>query len=278
MNEEMCMCTGLNPITRLSRDLANASITLSDDEARFLVDAYYMMQDQRIRSDNQVRSLAKVDEPHAVLAWLAEQSNTLENQVKRALTKYVEAHRFSAWPMAQYGIGPVLTAGLLAHLDIKKAPTAGHFWNFAGLNPGVIWEKGEKRPWNADLRTLCWKIGESFVKVSGKPEAFYGQVYADKKLSEVAKNDAGEFAEQAALVLTKKKIKKDTDAYRAYSTGKLPPAHIHSRAKRYATKLFLSHLHETMYEIEYGKKPPLPYAVAHLGHAHVIAPPKGNME
>ena len=73
-------------------------------------------------------------------------------------------------------------------------------------------------------------------------------------------------------ILTKKKIGKDTDAYKAYSIGKLPPAHLHARATRYAVKLFLAHLHEVMYVQHHGRKPPLPYAIGILGHAHKIEP------
>ena len=40
----------LDPITRLTRDLRAAARTLSEDEARFLVDAYYAMQRDRIRA------------------------------------------------------------------------------------------------------------------------------------------------------------------------------------------------------------------------------------
>ena len=68
-------------------------------------------------------------------------------------------------------------------------------------------------------------------------------------------------------IADEKKIGKDTDAYAAYSQGRLPPAHIHARAKRYAIKLFLAHLHHKMYMEHYGKEPPLPYAIAHLDHA-----------
>jgi len=38
-------------------------------------------------------------------------------------------------------------------------------------------------------------------------------------------------------------------------------------------KLFLSHLHAVWYENETGKKAPVPYAIAHLNHAHLIEPP-----
>lgn len=40
-------------VNKLTRDLANASKTLSQKEARYLVDLYYQMQDNRIRSYGQ---------------------------------------------------------------------------------------------------------------------------------------------------------------------------------------------------------------------------------
>lgn len=263
----------LTSVDRLSKDLAAASVTLSPDEARFLVDQYYAMQEDRIRAGHQVRALNESGEPHDVLRWLSGQSTTLENQIKRALTKFAESHPQGAWPLAQKGIGPVITAGLIAHIDITKAPTVGHIWRFAGLDPTQKWDKGQKRPWNASLKTLCWKIGESFVKVSGDPDAYYGQVYVRRKLFEVDRNASGALKEQAEAALKAKKIGKTTDAYKAYSIGQLPPAHLHARAKRYAVKLFLSHLHEVWYRQEYGTAPPLPYPIAHQQHADYMPPP-----
>ena len=70
-----------------------------------------------------------------------------------------------------------------------------------------------------------------------------------------------------------KNIGKTTDAYKAYIQGKLPPAHIQQRAERYAVKIFLSHLHEFWYEQHYGEKPPKPFAIEILGHAHQIPRP-----
>ena len=37
-------------------------------------------------------------------------------------------------------------------------------------------------------------------------------------------------------------------------------------------KLFLSHLHGEMHRRILGREPPLPYPIAHMGHAHVIEP------
>jgi len=263
----------LEPIERLSRDLKNASTTLSATEARYLVDQYYTMQEDRKRAYSQERSLDEIGEPTAVIGWLAEQAASLERQIARALDAYSASKPIGAWARSIDGVGPIIAAGLMAHINIEKAPTAGHIWAFAGLDPTKTWEKGERRPWNAGLKTLCWKIGESFVKVSNKETAFYGRIYRERKELEVQRNEALAFAEQAETKLKKFKIGQTTDAYKSYSIGKLPPAHIHARARRYAVKLFLAHYHEVSYKQHYGKEPPLPYPIAILGHAHKIDPP-----
>lgn len=260
-------------LAKLSRDLRNASRGMTQNEARFLVTAYYTMQDNRIRTANQVRRMVQVQEPHGVLIWLMNNNALLERQVASALDAYSAAHPVGMWARKIPGIGPVIAAGLLAHIDIAKAPTAGHIWSFAGLDPTRVWQKGEKRPWNADLKTLCWKIGESFVKASGRDNDVYGKVYRERKALEQAKNDAGEYAEQAKHQLERFNIGQNTLARAAYVSGKLPPAHIHARAKRYAVKLFLSHLHTVWYECYHERKAPRPYVIEHMGHAHEIPPP-----
>ncbi len=70
-----------------------------------------------------------------------------------------------------------------------------------------------------------------------------------------------------------KKIGKTTEAYKSLIEGKLPPGQIDARSRRYAVKLFLSHLQLVWYEKHYGEKPPLPYPIAILGHAHMINSP-----
>jgi len=123
----------------------------------------------------------------------------------------------------------------------------------------------------------CWKIGESFVKVKNNPKDVYGKIYEARKAYENEKNERGDYSEQAKLILSKKKIGKDTIAYQYYSEGKLPPGHIHARAKRYAVKLFLSAFHEIAYFVHYGALPPKPYVIEHLGHVDYIAPPNTHL-
>lgn len=263
------MSISLEPVARLSRDIVKAVGSLSDKEARYLVDTYYQMQEYRKASANQERSMDT--EPHAALAWFTGQFGVLEGQIERALDHYSMSNVPGRWMRSVKGIGPVLAANFLAHIDIAKAETAGAIWKFAGLDPTTKWEKGQKRPFNAALKCACWKASDSWVKLKGHADSFYSRVYCERKEYEIARNDRGELADQAAVGAAR--VSKSTEAYAHYSAGKLPPGHLDMRARRYTAKLFLAHLHHVMYEEHHGRKPPLPYVIAHGGHAHVIGPP-----
>jgi hypothetical protein len=149
-------------------DIAQA---LSAETARWLVDYYYAVQDYRIQASGQLRAVRQ-EADDAVAGWMAEYvagpTQQIEKEIQRALDRYSNEHEAGLWAKSIIGMGPVLTAGLLAHIDIEKAPTVGHIWRFAGLDPTVKWEKKTKRPWNAKLKVLCWKIGDSFCKQSGR--------------------------------------------------------------------------------------------------------------
>lgn len=275
IQQEVPSIVSMEAVNRLTSDIKKGVRSMSRDEARFLVDAYYTIQDYRIAAASQVRSVSKggVDEPCEVLKWLFTQHETMEGQIKRALDWWTDVSPVSVWAKSQHGIGPVISAGLLAHIDIRKAPTVGHIWSFAGLDPRMEWKKGERRPFNAKLKVLCWKIGQSFMKFHKSDKCFYGHIYSERKRLEMERNEAGAFIDQAIAKLEKFKIGKDTDAYKAYSIGMLPPAHIEQRAERYAVKMFLSHWHAVAYKHEFGVEPPQPYPIAILGHAHKIEVP-----
>lgn len=353
-------------VQRLSRDLREAAEKMGPAEIRFLVDAYYVEQEVRKATNNQVRATVEAGEPASILRYLAKQSEVLENQVRAALDRWSRNQKVGQWMRSHTGVGPVITAGLMAHINIKRARTAGHIYNFAGLNPDAKWwsrkdadamvkeiismigsgkvitperiaeaarrtgrrvesvEKASrnkdgkitatsfaagiaKRPWNAGLKTLTWKLGDSFVKFhtlcvcgnwekdhedgpctpkkkDGTPiacdckafdrKSFYGGLYWQRKQQEVANNEAGKFAGLAARTLKEKKIK-EKDTLACYEVGKLPPGRIDLRARRWAVKIFLSNMHAVMYFDEYGTLPPVPFSFTKAGgsHAHYIAPP-----
>lgn len=323
-------------IARLSADVRTAARTMRPSEARYLVDQYYQRQAERTRSANQSRAAKMDGEASPVTDWINGQALQLEDRIRALLDEYSGHQPLGQACRANVGIGPVIAAGLLANIDMAHAPTTGHIWSFAGLDPRVLWLSADntkkelkrllgdhkdgdilaredivricehfrrrldtierfavtgkdgkcrplsfenvvksvaRRPWNGRLKVLCWKIGESFVKVSGKEEAFYGRLYSEYKAEEQARNAKGEFAQQAADKLERFNIGNGTDAYKAYSQGILPPAHIHSRAKRRVVKLFLSHYHEVATWVLFNRRAPKPWVLEHGGHTHYIAPP-----
>lgn len=271
------MGANIEAVQKLSRDLRAAAKTLGVREARYFVDTYYDLQDYRIAAANQQRKLLEGEEPSEFISWLNAQLVILENQIKGVLDKWSAAQPMGEWSRNIVGIGPVIASGLIANIDITKAPTVGHIWRYAGLDPTCKWNKGEKRPWNASLKRLCWLMGESFVKVSGHKDDIYGKLYLQRKAYEQQRNDSGALAEAAAERLKQAKAKKlDPGLIAVFESGKLPQMALHERAKRWSVKLFLSAWHEAAYFNHYGTLPPKPYVISHLGHAHVMTPP--NME
>ncbi len=324
-------------INKLNADAKKAAAKMSRQSARHMVNLYYSMQGLRIRVQSQVRASMENASPNEALLAIFDQQSVVENQARLALDHWTREHIPSQWARGVRGIGPVLAAGLRAHIDMGIARTAGQIFRFAGLDPSIRWDKKaghyivpkkfmptrstddvdwteifpeaktteeameilqertdangmwyittRRRPWNNDLKVLCWKIGESFVKAGG----WYGDVYRAKKAHLIAQNEAGMFAQAAKEKLENFKIGKETDAYKAYSVGLLPPAHIHSRAKRVAVKMFLSHLHHVWFVYQYARTPPEPFAIAGIDggagewmevpvgqHAHYILPPDFN--
>jgi hypothetical protein len=272
----------IEAVKRMSRDQIK-QIRLAPPtraEARYLADYYYARQKDRMTFAGQIRS-APEDEPHEALDYLKAQSEIMEAETKKVLEIFAwnfeprPGFRTGEWLLDVYGIGPVIAAGLIAHIDIERARTAGSIHSFAGLvDPREqVWEKGQKRPWNARLKTLCWHAGQSFMKFHKREQCYYGHLYRRRKDLEEAKNDEGLFADQAEWQLEHKKYGKTTDAYKAYSQGKLPPAHIDARARRIAVKRLLGDLQMRWYMDHYGAWPPKPYVFSHLGHKDLELPP-----
>lgn len=314
-------------IRKMSKDTRNSARLMGRMEAKHLVRTYYQMQDNRIRAAGQVRAIenAGTGEPHEVISWFAQSTDTLESQIGRALLAYSEAQPLGEWMLGIVGIGGVLSAGLLSHIDFnalktqivgsgksaKRVPvepqerlvtTAGDIWSFAGYNPNMVWEKGQKRPFNADLKVLCYKIGESFVKFQSHPKDIYGKLYAERKALEWERNLTGLFHGQTLVALSR--LKREDSWTHGWLSGKisptwvrakmalgkglgeslltekfgdempmLSPGHIHARARRVAVKMFLSHVFEVGYFFAHGERPSLPYVISQLGHVHYLPPP-----
>lgn len=160
---------------------------------------------------------------------------------------------------------------------------------FANVKKGVIatWESKKQKtkyaqvsdlekylakpPYNPDLKKFMYLIGDCFVKNSNRG-SMYGEIYKRRLEEEQYKNEQRAFKDQAAALLAEKNFDKNKDTYKYLADGKLSPAHIIMRARRYAVKLFISHVFEGMYYLERGEEPPKYYTIEIQGHHDYIAP------
>lgn len=264
----------IEPIQRLTRDLKAASVDLRPGEVRYLVSLYYEMQEQRIRAAAQVRTSQEQGEPNQLLAWMYDNYERLEGDIRLAMRAWVDTKQEGRWLMSLVGIGPVLAAGHMAHIDIMRADSPAHIWSLAGANPLATWKKGQKRPWNAQLKVLRWKAGKSFVKSSGSERSQYGPIYRARKDYETTRNELFLYREQAERILAERSFREDTTAFSYYVRGMLPPGHIQARVERYVAKTFLADLWSVLWDIyRPNEAKPDAYAIAHLGHAERRTPP-----
>src|SRR5438105_10621563 len=168
-----------------AKDIKVLADNLSLGEVRSTIDFYYQVQESRKAAANQNLALTKAGEPASLVDWITDSTLRIEGTIKRVMDHWTAQDELSTWARSIVGIGPVISAGLRAHIDVTKAASVSHVWSFAGYNPTMVWEKGQKRPWNARLKVLCWKVGESFVKTSGNPKSFYGPIYIARKKLEI---------------------------------------------------------------------------------------------
>lgn len=236
-----------------------------------IVELYYDCQEHRKRHAAKKRT----EEPRDLDKWFLEYLSFGEALIQRKLQKWVEtdAPAESQWAYAQYGIGPVLAAGLAAHIDVNKAASPSAIWKFAGLAPGFDKRvKGEKLPFNGRLKTLCWKLGDSFVKFSGQEECFYGKLYREFKAEEIRRNESGHYKVAAAELLKSKNWKDDTATKERLLQGKLSDAHLDMKARRRAVKIFLVHYWEQGRKARNLPVRP-PYVQQVLKHDNIIPTP-----
>lgn len=153
----MCSPADFELLEKLNKDIRAAARTMGRRQVAELCNIYYDLQKLRISTSNQAKAKGDNESPNQVPTWFSEQFTKLENDIKRMLNEYVNVYATGRWALSICGVGPVIAAGLITHIDITKAPTVGCIWSFAGLlDPkDVKWGKGQKRPFNATLRTLC---------------------------------------------------------------------------------------------------------------------------
>ncbi|NIP61767.1 MAG: hypothetical protein GWN56_02630 [Nitrosopumilaceae archaeon] len=252
-------------IDRLNKDIKDAVKDITKPEVRYLVKLYYAVQKNRIKISNQLSRYSQNQKPCRYFNWQLKQFEKVERQIRAAMDVYSKCSNLGIWMRSICGVGPVTASGFLSHIDWTRVHHAGSIWIYGGLDPSVKWEKGKKRPYNADFKTLCWKQCDVFQKYKNKDTDFYGGFIEKRKKYEQAKNLRGDYKDQAYKVLN------NLQAYnRSFSdenmkklkAGQLTDGIIQLRAFRWTAKLFISHIYD-VYHIVQGKEPPIPYVLVY---------------
>jgi hypothetical protein len=114
--------------------------------------------------------------------------------------------------------------------------------------------KGTLSDYNDELKSLCYKLGDQFIKQG----EIYRELYDKAKETYMVRDDLIKEMESKKGKKTKFGETKGT-------------AHINNMARRFAVKIFLEHLWRVWRESE-GLEAPMPYPISILGHADYIPP------
>jgi len=221
-----------------------------------------------------------------------ENAHNFEKDVEKLIVKQLKNHAMYTQYLSKIqGIGPMLSAGLISYIDdIEKFDHVSSLWQYCGYGmnrycnnckkptsveveyeTGKIAKKlhphetcevcgietvtilqkrmpGYQSNWNDKLKTLAWKASTSFVKQQAS-KSKYRKLYDKIKKDERKKNPV------------KKVINKRT----FFNDG-----HIHNRAMRKVSKIFLAHVWQT-WRRQQGLDATEPYAKQLLGHSVVEA-------
>lgn len=222
-------------------------------EIRLLATSFYEIQAARIQIGNRIAmlqrdygtTLAEASTMHEqVFPRLEEAEKAINDRVKIYARQYPI---FTEWIQHEVkGVAETLTGGLIAGIrDIGRFETVSKLWKYCGVglsDDGAIQKraKGQKIDYSPFLKTLCWKLGEQFVKIGDR--GYYGQKYREFKADEIKKAEA-----RGLKVLPQADIDALPEEKQA---GCMSAGHVHNRTRRKVVKLFLSHLWQVWRELE----------------------------
>lgn len=268
-------------------------MTERTEELKLLVSTYYALQKERIQTVLRIKALERSGVAKSRAADLHEHLDKellrIEKWIGGKIEDRLEGNDiYNAWLRHVPGVGPILAAGLISVIDpISEVEKPSSLWRFAGLHvidgKAPKRKKGQKVDWNPFFRTMCWKLGDSFVKAGG----YYRKVYDRARQIEdhrapfrVPVEDAQGYllAENVGNIKKGEMIGRENfSKFRKQAKGRkdvlvtLTDLHKYNRAKRKAVKLFISHLFAIWRDLE-GLPIREPYVVEKLGH-ELIPPP-----
>lgn len=214
---------------------------------RDIVSAYYRMQSERSILSAHSDKLQESEYNHDVLNRVSDVFVSIEDSLYPLFETFSLQYKVGQWALLHSGITPVFVAGLISNIDISKAYNVSSVYRYCGIDPSLTYVKGSKVLWNADLKSLVWKIGQSISKCTTSKNSFYVDLYHQNRTSCQQINLSGGYSHKAKDILTNRNIK-NTAIRRKLESGFLPDVYIDAQARKFVVKIFLAHFHTVWYE------------------------------
>ena len=211
-----------------------------------------------------------------------------EKEYEKLMKEFVESELiYTEFLEKIRGISTILSANLIKEFGYcENATYISSLWKYCGMHvvngEAPVRKKGEKLEFNAKLRTMVWKISDSFVK---QRTPFYRNIYDKEKKKQVKMLD--KFLEG----LSKEDLKKFDKLKKAESDGtkrkkmrgfvsevnpKAPVTLLNAdlRARRKMVKIFLAHYWQACKELSQKSQETQnmiakPYVYDKLKHKHI---------
>lgn len=230
-----------------------------------LVDAALIIEKLRVASEVRQSHLARQGKKDIETDDLHQRLLDLESYVDDRVAALLKAHPAYPWFSRVKGVGKENIGKVIGLIDIEKADTISSLWKFAGFAPvngkAEKRQKGVKLHYNAQLRSMCWRLASSLLRTKGK---FYEYYLKEKDKYQQRFQGEGKHIVPATQ-LPKEEGKKYEPA------DMIAEGHVHNMALRKMIKLFLALLWLSWREAE-GLPTRNPYPVEYLGHKHPITP------
>lgn len=243
----------------------------------FLVKSQLAVEKLRVATQVRNTHLRKKQKQDKTTEQLEEELKKLESFVDKVVAEKIENHPAYPWFSRVKGIGKENIAKVVGLIDIVKAPHVSSLWKFAGFAPedgkSMRPEKGHKLGYNAELRSMCWRLGRAIIRAQSGPtpkspnrkEGEYYKIYIKRKKQEELKVEHDGLKIVPSARLPKRNGKKYEPE------GVISLGHVDNRAERWMIKIVLQHLWVIWRK---ALKLPVtePYAMDKLKHNHYYDP------
>jgi hypothetical protein len=217
-----------------------------------LARVYLDLQRLRIAIESRLRILAVSQEDMETYKILSALHSRLLNEEKKWLKQIMElAKEHPIWEYCQKvkGMGAIAAVTFLGFIDPYKAVSAGKVWSYFGYAPSQKLRAGQKASFNTEAKGRAWLITRNVIM---HKDPYYTPLYKKKKAYYMEK--MGAYITNPQLCPKYEECKKKLMA-KAKRLGREPKnfpckKHIDSMARRWLTKLILSHALQIMREAE----------------------------